>query len=85
MTTMSTIFGCKRSVGRKEPDISEKLITSIFRVEEHAKQENIKVEWGQLILTYASAHLLLVLIFYYESEGNMFLRNVRIPISFMEL
>lgn len=70
---MSTIFGCKWSVGRKEPDVSEKLITSIFRFEEHAKQENVQVERGQLILTYTSAHLLLVLIFDYESEGDMFL------------
>lgn len=76
---MGTIFGCKWNVGRKEPDVSEKFITSIFRVEDHVKQENVKVERGQLIFTYASAHLLFVLIF------DMFLRNVRIPISFMEL
>jgi hypothetical protein len=60
-----------------------------FKVEKKAKGENIRstlqAELGQLNLTYASADFSLVLIFNSEGGGVKFLRNVRIPFSYMEL
>jgi hypothetical protein len=69
----------------RNPTFRRNITSPTLESQSKPRKKISEVERGQVSLTFASADFLLVLIFDSEDGGDMYLRNVRIPLSYVEL